>query len=67
MFPEKANMMKHVQLCDFEEIDEGEEECIDQEIFSSPYCQNLFSNSGDIMKHKEEQKVFFFNCIYSIF
>ena len=54
MFTEKANMMKHVQLCDFGEIEEGKEEGIDQENFSFPHCQNLFSNGGDIIKYKEE-------------
>ena len=54
MFPENANMMKHVQLCDFEEMEKGEEEGIDQEYFSSLYCQNFFSNSGHIIKQKEE-------------
>ena len=36
-------------------MEKGEEEGIDQENFSSPYCQNLFSNSGDIIKQKEER------------
>ena len=67
MFPEKADIMKHVQLCEFEGIEESEAEGIGQETSSSPYCQNLFSNSGGVMKQKEEHRFFFLLRAYCFF
>ena len=47
-------MMKHVDMCDAEKIEESDEECIEQEDFSCPYCQKIFSYSGDEIKHIED-------------
>ena len=53
-FIDKVDMMKHVEVCEAEKIEESDEEDIAQEDFSCPYCQNKISNTEDMIKHMEE-------------
>ncbi len=43
-------LIEHVELCDFEENKKSEE---NKENVSCPYCQELFSNSKEVLKHME--------------
>ena len=43
--------MRNVEVCDAENIEKCEEEGIDQKDLYCPYCQNIFSNSGDVNKN----------------
>ena len=36
-----------------------------KEDFSFPYCQNIFSNGGDVIKHIEEHLVYINYLIFS--
>ena len=48
MYIDNTELIKHVELCDVEENKESEE---DRENVSCPYCQKLFSNSKEVLKH----------------
>ena len=50
MYIDNTELIKHVELCDVKENKESEE---DGENVSCPYCQELFSNSKEVLKHME--------------
>ena len=50
MYIDNTELIEHVELCDVEENKESEE---DMENVSCPYCQELFSNSKEVLKHME--------------
>ena len=50
MYIDITELMEHVELCDVEENKKSEE---DRENVSFPYCQKLFGNSKEVLKHLE--------------
>ena len=50
MYIDNTELIKHVDLCDIEENNESEEE---GENVSCSYCQELFINSKELLKHME--------------
>ena len=50
MYIDNTELIEHVELCDVEENKESEE---DRENVLCPYCQKLFSNSKEVLKHME--------------
>ena len=50
MYIDNTELIEHVELWDVEENKEPEE---DRENVSCPYCQKLFSNSKEVLKHME--------------
>ena len=51
---DNTELIEHVELCDVEENKESEE---GRENVSCPYCQNLFSNSKEVLKLKLIRKM----------
>ena len=50
MYTDKRELIQHVVLCDVEKTKESEEGA---ENLSCPYCQELFSNIKEVLKHIE--------------
>ena len=50
MYIDITELIDHMELCDVEKKKESEE---DRENVSCPYCQKLFSNSKEVLKHME--------------
>ena len=47
---DNTELIEHLEMCDVEQKKESEE---DKENVSCPYCQKLFSNSKEVLKHME--------------
>ena len=50
MYIDNTELIEHMELSHVEENKESEE---DRVIVSCPYCQKLFSNSKEVLKHME--------------